>query len=139
MATLEQIIQAIETRLQTISGLRTNDITPGQVAPPWAIVGVPPIPSYHATFGVGGKWRIEPTVTVGTSSSMDRAGQQKLLALADRSGSSSIFAAIEADRTLGGTVEDCVVDSFRPLNLVEVGEVGYFGGIFDLRVIAPGS
>jgi hypothetical protein len=139
MATLEAIIQAIETRLQTISGLRTNDISPGQITPPCAIVGIPPIPSYHATFGVGGRWRIEPTVTVLTSMAMDRAGQQKLLAYADRSGSNSIFAAIEADRTLGGTVEDCVVDSFRPLGQSEVGEIGYYGGVFDLRVIAPGS
>lgn len=135
--TILQIMQGIETRLATISGLRTRDISPDQISPPCAIVGVPPIPEYRATFGRG-RFRLAPTVTVLTSAALDRAGQQKLAGYADPTGTQSIAAAIEADRTLGGIVEECHVIDFRPLGREEVGLIGYYGGEFTLHVMAPG-
>lgn len=136
-ATIEQIMQGIETRLATISGLRVSDTTPDQINPPQAFVGVPNIPNYHGTMGRA-KFPIEPTVTVLVSATLDRVGQLKLASYANPTGDSSIVAAIEADRTLGGIVDDCIVDSFRPLGLEEVGLIGYYGGVFALRVIARG-
>jgi len=135
--TIAQIIAGIETRLLTISGLRTNDISPGQIEPPCAIVGVPPIDDYNATLS-SYHWDVSPTITVFTSAAMDRAGQLALCDYADHTGTKSIRAAIDADKTLGGIVEYCVVKSFRPLGLQEVGVVGYYGGVFELDV-AVGS
>lgn len=132
------IMAGIETRLATITGLRVNDVSPGQITPPCAIVGVPEIPNYHGTFGRA-KWQLEPTVTVFTSAAHDRAGQLMLAGYADHSGATSIAAAVEADKTLGGVVDDCIVVSFRPLGLDEVGQIGYYGGVFQLRVLAPGT
>ena len=134
--TLAQIMAGIETRLQTITGLRTNDISPGQIVPPCAIVGVPPI-KYRETMGRGTA-SLDMTVTVFTSASMDRAGQLALAAYASPTGSDSILTAIEADKTLGGVVNDCIVWDFRPLGLEEVGIVGCFGGLFNVRVLAQG-
>jgi hypothetical protein len=137
--TIEQIMDGIETRLATISGLRVSDVSPGQINPPCAIVGVPAITSYHATFGSGRMTLDDITVTVLVSAAVDRVGQKKLAGYANPTGSTSIKAAVEGDKTLGGVVDDCIVVSFRPLGLDEVGVIGYFGGIFQLRAIAIGA
>lgn len=136
-ATIVQIMQGIEGRLSTIDGLRVAAISPDQINPPQAVVGVPVIDSYHQTMGRG-RIHLAPTVTVLVSAGLDRVGQQRLAGYANPTGGQSIVAAVEADKTLGGVVEDCIVVSFRPLGLEEVGLVGYYGGVFDLRVIATG-
>lgn len=137
-ATIEQVMQAIETRLATISGLRVNDVAPDQINPPAAFVGVPPIPNYRLTMGRA-RYSITPTITVLTSASWDRAGQLKLASYANPTGASSIPAAVEGDRTLGGIADECLVDDFAPLGMEEVGLIGYYGGRFSLRVILSGT
>lgn len=136
--TITAVMSAIETRLATIAGLRVADIVPDQINPPQAIVGVPEIPQYHQSMGMG-KFRLEPTVTILVSAALDRVGQRNLAGYANPTGAQSVRAAIEGDRTLGGTVDDCVVTAFRPLGMEEVGAIGYYGGVFTLAVIATGT
>lgn len=136
--TLLQVMDGIEVRLQTISGLRTTEWIPDQISPPHAFVGVPPIDDYRATFGRG-RWGLQPTVTVLVGSALDRPAQRKLAEFASVSGANSIPAAIEGDRTLGGVVDECFVASFRPLGIEEVGEIGYHGGEFTLTVMGRGA
>ena len=102
------------------------------------MVGVPPIDDYWTSMKRGA-FELSPTVMVLTSTAIDRAGQRSLAAFADPTGSSSVVAAIHGDRTLGGTVDSCHVQSFRPLGIDEVGTVGYYGGIFTLYVVAAGG
>lgn len=138
--TIEQIMDGIETRLATITGLRVSDVSPGQISPPCAIVGVPSVTDYHATFGSARMKLDDLTVTVLVSAAApDRVSQKKLAGYANPTGDTSVKAAIEADKTLGGVVDDCIVTSFRPLGLEEVGALGYYGGIFQLRAIAIGA
>lgn len=136
--TISQIMLGLETRLETITGLRVTEYIADQVNPPQAVVGVPPIPEYRSTFGRG-RFTLEPTITVLTSRASDRVGQLALASYAEVTGATSIPAAIEADRTLGGVVEECWVLSFAPLGVQDVGAIGYYGGVFQLRVVAPGT
>lgn len=136
--TIEQVMLGIEARLHTIAGLRATEYAADQINPPHAIVGVPPIPRYHATMARG-TFEIEPTVTILVSAAVDRVGQLKLAGYANPTGASSVLAALEADKTLGGVVDDCYVVDFRPLGLQEVGVIGYYGGVFTLRAIAEGA
>lgn len=135
--TIEQVMLGIESRLATIAGLRVTEYVPDQVNPPQAFVGVPAVTEYRSTYGRG-YFTMEPTVTVLVSKNLDKQGQLKLASYANVTGASSIVAAIEADRTLGGMVDECWVLSFRPLGLEEVGAIGYYGGVFDLRTVAKG-
>lgn len=138
MSTIDQIAGGIETRLRTISGLNVARYFTGQIVPPVAIVGVPPVSDYHASMGRG-IIALEPTVHVFTGSAIDLEGQRTLSAYADPVGSSSIRAAIEADKTLGGLVQDCIVREFRPLNLEEYSALNYYGGVFTLQLYARGN
>jgi len=140
--TVLQVMQGIAERLDTIDGLRVESYIADQINPPMAVVGPPPIENYHTAFHRG-TWELRPQVYILVSAALDRVGQEALASYADVSGDTSIPAAIEGDRsqggqTLGGIVDDCVVDSFRPLGMEEVGLIGYYGGVFELRVIASG-
>lgn len=136
--TLLEIMQGIETRLATISGLQVSDTVTGEITPPSAFVGVPPIDNYHATFGRG-RMRLSGNIWVFTSRATEWGGQETLAGYADPTGSTSVVAAVYGDKTLGGKVEDIVIRSFRPLGLEEVGQIGYHGGVFEWEAVALGS
>jgi len=135
--TLTQVMQGIETRLKTISGLRTAPFRPDAVNPPQAFVSLPRI-DYHAAFAHG-TMTIEPRVTLLMSRTLDRIGQPATAAYMDIAGTNSIHAAIEADRTLGGlSGVDCIVVDAQEGDL-EVGGLPFYGAIFTLKVMASGS
>lgn len=136
--TILQVMQGIETRLKTISGLIVHEYQPDAVTVPLAFVGVPPIPAYRTTFGRG-RFGIAPTVTVLVSRASDIIGQHKLAGYADVEGATSIPAAVEGDRTLNGLVEECYVESFEALGEEQANQIGYFGGSFTLQVVAKGK
>ena len=135
---IPDIMRGIENRLATIPGLRTTEYIADQVNPPQAVVGCPPIPRYHATMRMG-TFELEPTVTIFVSATLDRVGQLALAEYANPTGSKSVLAAIEGDKTLGGVVAQCFVVSFVPFGYEEVGATGYYGGTFALKCMAQGS
>ena len=97
-----QVRDGLETRLQTITGLRAYDLIPDMVVPPCAVVG-----QLDFTFDIDnarGLDQAQVDVLVIVQRFSERAGQDKLDAYLAGSGSTSIKAAIEGDRTLGGTV-----------------------------------
>jgi hypothetical protein len=99
---VSNVRDGIKTRLQTISGLRVWDVIPDQVTPPGAVVG-----QLDFTFDIDNARGVDLAnvdVYVIVQRMDARSGQNKLDGYLAGSGSSSIKAAIEGDRTLGGTV-----------------------------------
>jgi hypothetical protein len=141
---LTAVMDGLESRLATISGLRVSDVVPDQINPPHAFVGVPPVPDYHGAMRMG-LTRLEVPVWVFVSAALDRIGQRSLAGYASPSGPTSIRAAIEtpdADgrKTLGGVagVQDVMVRDFRPLGREDIGVIGYFGGVWTVHVEIDG-
>lgn len=139
MATsIPDIMTALGARLDTISGLRGLSYAPDNPSPPCAFPLVPAIDSYRAAMGRG-TYVVTYQIVVLTGAQLDRVGQHNLARYANPTGTSSIRAALEGgDKTLGGLVNDLVVDSFDPDGLEQVGVIGYYGGVFSVRVIASG-
>lgn len=137
--TIPQIMTAVGTRLNGISGLRGHAYAPDNPSPPCAFPLVPAITSYRESMRRG-TYVIPLRIAVLTGAQVDRVGQHALAGYANPTGSLSIRAALEdGDKTLGGLINDLVVDSFDPGGLQEVGLVGYYGGVFTVRVIASGQ
>lgn len=115
MTTLAQVRDGIEIRLKTIAGLRVVDYVPDDVpGTPAAIIYPPVNADYRDDLGLGG-FTVEFVILLMVPSDIDRK-QLDLYALLDRTGPSSVFAAIETDRTLGGLSVDCrVVSAADPL------------------------
>ena len=97
-----QVRDGLKTRLETISGLRAYDLIPDTVTPPAAVVG-----QLDFTFDIDnarGLDQAQVDVLVIVQRFSERSGQNLLDTYLSGSGASSIKAAIEGDRTLGGVV-----------------------------------
>lgn len=135
-ATIEEIMTGIEARLATISTLRATNYAPDNPLVPCAFPLVPAF-NYRQTMGRG-KYTLPFRIVLLVAGQLDRVGQHKLASFANQDGASSIRAALEADKTLGGIVDDLFVESFDPTGLDDVGLAGYYGGVFTVPVHASG-
>lgn len=136
-ATIVQILEGLEARLDTVSGLRVREFAPGTPIFPAAFPLLPGF-EYRRTMSRG-TYEIPFRIAVLVGAGYDRAGQRKLAGYADQTGSTSIRAALEGDKTLGGVVADLIVDDFDAEGLGRAGFVEFYGGVINLRVFASGA
>ena len=118
-ATVSQIMGGIKERLSTISGLRTTEYLPDNVNPPVAVPALESI-TYHGA-SRGGAAVHELTITVIVGAASERSAQSRLDGYLAYSGDSSIRAAIEADPSLGGVAQTCLVESAGGISAIEIG------------------
>ena len=95
--------------------------------------------SRHLTFSSGGGLRAIPfTCLLLTSRGDTDQGRQDLATFLDEgSATTSVFAALEADKTLGGVCSTLIVDGATGVGRqYEVGLVAYLGAEIQVRVWA---
>lgn len=139
MADIETIIDGVESILTGISGLRVRDYVPDDVQPPMAFIQPPREIDYDRAFSRG-HHEFELDIVVLISRVADRSGQKALLAYTATTGASSIPAAFWADKTLNGAVgeDQSHLHTYRSLGVEEVQMIGWYGGVFTLKVIVEG-
>jgi len=136
MTALTDLRTGLANRLATISGLRSSSYIPDNPQPPVAIV-MPGRITYDTAFGRGSD-EYEFTITLVVGRVADRASQTNLDAYCASSGSASVKAAIEGDRSLGGTALDCRVTAMTSQGSLAIGDVTYHTAEFSVTVIAAG-
>ena len=106
---------------------RTFAFAPDGLITPWAaaLPGPGDFLDYDQTFDGADAFALMLKVVVGAEFS--RPAQNQLLAYMDRTGSTSLRAAVYADKTLGGTVADVKVTGWQNYGDVEWAGVVYFG------------
>jgi hypothetical protein len=115
VTTLTQVLDGIIARLETIDGLRVVPYVPDNVPGYPAAVLFPPVNDDYSDAIYDGSATHTFVIMLFVPAAVDRT-QLDLYALLDSTGSSSIFAAFETDRTLGGLNVDCrVVSANDPL------------------------
>lgn len=124
---------ALATALASVDGLEVSAYVPDTVDPPWAYL-VPGEGQYD--LDMDGGWRVDVAVRVVTSRAEDRAGQATLDGLLDSTGAGSIKAALEADPTLGGLVDDLAVRGWSGYRLYEIAGTDYYGAELLVEVYA---
>ena len=134
MASITNIRSGLATRLATISGLRTASTMPDNPNPPIAIV-IPDNINFDNAFQRGmDTLTFRIFVVVGRAD--ERTAQNSIDAYCATSGASSIKAAIEGDKTLGGSAYNCRVTDMRNYGSVIIGEVTYLSCEFVVAVYA---
>lgn len=128
--TIAQIRAGLKTRLATITDLQTSDYIVGSPSPPMSMVSSPTMSYNEATSGAD---TYQFTIVVVVSRASDTGGQAALDTYLEPTGTNSIVAAVHGDRTLGGTVDDCVVSGSRPVTAEWAG-VEYYQAEFDVEV-----
>lgn len=132
MASVTTLRDALATRCGTITGLRTSSYVPDAPRPPVAIV-MPQRVVYDLNARRGAD-RFYFTIIVMVARADDRAAQANLDPYIV--GASSIKAAVEGDRTLGGAADTCRVVEMRDYGMIPVGDTIYLGAYFTVEVVA---
>lgn len=131
MASIVAIADGLEARCATIAGLTAySEWAANPVVP--AIMALPPDPGSTNRFLFPTTFDSRYTVVFGLllmvshSAGLD-AGMRALYPYLDTTGSTSVIAALEADRTLGGIAEDIDLGGayWTPPGLREFGSVSY--------------
>jgi len=134
VATIYGIRTGIATNLATISGLRTAAEIPDSPNPPMGIVVLDSI-DYHQAMQ-NGLTRYNFTVTVVVGRAAERQMQRKLDAYCAVTGSQSVKAAIESNRTLSGEVYDLVVTGSNSIGSILINDQTYLAAEFTVTVFA---
>lgn len=128
-----QVLQGIQTRLDTIAGLRPYDVIDGTPNPPCALI-LPTYDDYHSTLSRDDSV-VELSVVVHCiSDGATRSAQLTAYGWCDHNSSTSVRKAIEDAPTLGGVACDSMVTSARA-GFVDENGLQYFGARFDVRVL----
>ncbi|MGH9252076.1 MAG: hypothetical protein ACRD0W_21545 [Acidimicrobiales bacterium] len=135
MTTLAEVRDGLAVRLNTIDGLRVVDYVPDDVPGyPSAVIFPPVGADYRDDQGLG-SFTVELLVMLMVPATIDRK-QRDLYALLDRTGPSSVFAAVEADRTLGGLDVDCrVMSATDPLDRGQMASTQIFQRAVTVQAI----
>ena len=122
------IRDGIATNLATISGLRVSADIPDNPNPPQAIVQLQSV-DYDGAFQ-GGLTTYSFLITVLVGRAAERSAQIKLNAYAS-TGAGGIKAAIESDKTLGGSAYDVTVETMTNISAVSLGgDISYLSADF---------
>jgi hypothetical protein len=135
MASLSDLRTGLAANLAKVSGLRTSATVPDQINPPIAVVAPASI-TYDIAFARTGGDEYEFVITVIVGRVDERSAQNRLDAYCSGTGASSIKAAVESDRTLGGKAFDCRVTDLRNYTQVTVGDAIYLAAEFRCQVYA---
>lgn len=138
MAALSDIREGLAATLKPIPGLHESAYLLSNPTPPAAEIQ-PSETEYDHAFGRGcDEWTFVIRVFVGATS--DIGAQKRLDGMLASSGASSIKAAVEADPTLGGVVEDLRVTRCTGYRVfAREGGAGVLGAEWEVSIVARGE
>jgi hypothetical protein len=132
--TVSQIKTGLAANLATVSGLRAYAYQPDNVNTPFAWPLLDSI-QYNGAMG-GGLITHKFTISVVVGRSAERTAQTLLDGYLSYKGATSIRQAIESDRTLGGVVQDLIVESANNISTLEANDATYLAIDFVVTVYA---
>lgn len=131
---IDGIRAGIATNLATISGLRVSAELQDNPSPPVAQIQLRSI-EYDQAFQRGlAVYTFLVTVIVGRSA--EREAQRRLNDYCDNTGASSVKAAIESDKTLGGSAFDVRVVSMDNIGALVLSDATYLAAEFTVTAYA---
>ncbi len=133
---ISDVREGIKKNLSSIDGLRTYDQVPDVIVPPCVVVG-----QLDFTFDLNNARGLDQAnldVFVIVQRFSERTGQDKLDKYLAGSGDSSIKAAIESDRTLGGACDTLRITSAES-GTYQVGDIDYLSYRYRLTVWGQGD
>lgn len=133
---VQAIQQGLANAAATISGLRAFPTVPDAIEPP--TFGVVELDiEYNKTYSTAGLTETLFTCGLYVSAGYTDAGRIALVGYMAPTGSGSVKAAIESDKTLSGVAATLHVERVRgAYRLYEIGNINYLGALFDVRVWA---
>lgn len=134
MASIRTMRQAIATNLSTVDGLRTAAIIPEDPKPPVAVVIFDRV-EFDTSMARGlDMYLFKVVLVLGRVNT--RGTEEALDGYLSGNGSTSLKAAIESDRSLGGEAQDLRVTSGENVRELVVADITYVAADFLITVYA---
>ena len=134
MSNFSAALDGLVTRLNTISGMTAFNHPPDSINTfPACYFQIPDV-DYLVAFS-GDTFEMPVDVVLLAASGDDDRGFALLYNHLDPTDSSSLIAAIKGDATLGGNVDDAVVESARNVGRRELGGGWYFTATFRVNLV----
>lgn len=131
---ISTIRAGLATNLATISGLRVSAEIPDNPSPPMAVIQLTGI-NYDGAMSKGlTTYNFIVSTIVGRVA--EREAQRRLDGYASSTGSQSVKAAIESDKTLSGSAFDVRCSDLTNISAVLLGEATYMMADFVVIVYA---
>lgn len=131
---LNNVVDELVTRLQTITALRVHAEPPGTVSPPAAVISWPEV-SYDGTYGRGMDTLTLPLVLVVGKAS-DRIARKTVNAYVNGSGARSIKAVLEAGTY---TSFDVIRVASARFEVDSIGGIEFLAAVFSLEITGQGA
>ena len=135
-ATFPAVRAALASYLTTATGLRATANRFAQINPPMAVIM--PVTGTFARYSVDFAGDVDYTVRaiVLVSEGDSLSGQDLIDAYVSTSGTSSIWAAVAKDPTLGGVVQSAAVQEVTAYGLMNFSGVDFLAAHFIVSVMA---
>lgn len=133
MSVIAGIKAGIAEAFETVADLQIHQRVPDNIPTTPAIFLRSAGANYDDTMDGCSSWRIQLVVVVDRA---DETKQDILDDYADPAQAGSIVAVIDANRTLGGRVDDVKVASVGEISGVTVGDSEFYSLTFNLEVLA---
>lgn len=129
---------ALGVRLETITKLRVYNPAelPKKISEfPCALI-MPGMISYHDTHGGASYYTINYRVIIAVTNQDQPEKLNELFDYIEPTGTYSVVAAIEGDRTLGATASDCMVFTNAGIGFTTWGGINLLSTEFEVRVLS---
>jgi hypothetical protein len=140
MFDVEAVRSGIKTTIEAnVVGLRVYTWASASISTPAIVVTTgDPFLSYHVANAKGlVEARFDLTILVGRASEIRSQELLDEYLSAGTGASKSIIDALESDRTLGGSVSDCIVTEASAYFTTDAGEASLAGATLTLAAYAP--
>lgn len=133
-ATDKQAMEALAAAFGSIPGLSTYAKPPGSIEAPALVVSKPSgeFADYSVFMGDGGD--LDLVINVFVQWGDDDAAWDELRTFVAQSGAYSLFAAVNADPTLGGVVDSALVGQPTNFGPYTYGDLRYLGAEMPVEV-----
>jgi hypothetical protein len=136
MASVQEVLDALATQINTATGLRAYGYVPDDASPPFIFMSLGLID--RGAFRMGQmEFQIDAALFVSKAS--DRVGQQSAFSFASWGTVPSVWNAIDDTPGLGLSGTNAAVLRYRPLGIEEIAGYGYFGGVFEIQASTTGA
>jgi hypothetical protein len=133
-ATIKQVRDALQARLESISGLTVYAHPPGNVNVPAAVIA-PNTGQFYTYKTSQTSHDLELVVAVLVQMGELQSATEELDRYLDDAGSYSVYAAVAADPRLGNTVDDAEVIAAQNYGVITYNSVDYQGCEFVVAVL----
>lgn len=134
-ATITEAMEALAAAFAGIDGLTTYVNPPGNIEVPALVVSLPSAEFIDYTVVMGDAADLDLVINVFVQWGDDEAAWNQLVPFVSVSGAYSLFAAVNADPTLGGVVDSALIGNPTNAGPYTYGAVKYLGAEMPVELL----